>query len=93
MFAEMVINENVAPNLRSFTVLSLYGAHRADTPYEEDLIKGRMQLLENLRRDVKDERIVRAIDEAQQKLQKMLEGQTAPKASTPAPAPSAASAK
>ncbi len=85
MFAQMVINESVPSNLRAFTVLSLYGAHRADTPTGAEQIQGRMQLLENLRRDVKDDRTLRAIDEAQSNLQRLYQGETAPK--TPASAP------
>jgi len=84
MFAEMVVDASTPANLRDFTILSLYGAHRADTPYDSELIQGRLQLLENLKRDLKDERSVRAIAEAEQNLNKLLETETKPP-ETPAP--------
>ncbi len=83
MFAEMIVNEAVPANLRTYIVLSLYGAHRADTPYSSDLINGRMQLLDNLKRDVKDDRVLRAIDEAQLNLQKLQQPPPKPPPATP----------
>ncbi|MBN2508528.1 MAG: hypothetical protein JXQ71_17760 [Verrucomicrobia bacterium] len=93
MLASAVISDAMPHNLRSFIVMSLAGGHRAETPKDPHIIQGRLELLDYLRRNSNDERILRSIDETRGALQTLLEKRLAPQSPPPAetaPAPGAA---
>ncbi len=83
MFASAIASEAMPDNLKSFMVLSLSGGHRAATPKEPQIIQGRLELLDYLKRNTTDESILRSIGETQTELQKMLEQKLAERAEPP----------
>ena len=70
---DFVADEKTPAAIRAFTIQGLAGGSGRERPSEPDLLQGRIQLLKTLRETMKDERILRTIDETRAALERMLE--------------------
>jgi len=75
MLAEMLANESIPPGVRAFTVQNLAGGLRAEIPNDPEIAKGRLQALTQIRPGVKDERILKAIDDTALNLHRIINGE------------------
>ncbi len=80
IFAEAVANDAVQASLRAFTVKHLAGSAHGTAPKDPQVIRARLQLLENIKPTIKDAQILRSLDETSASLQKLLNTALAPPA-------------
>ena len=78
MFSQMVTNDGVPSGLRAYTIQGLAGSSRIEAPTDPYLIQARIQLLDQMRATVREERIQRAIDSTRADLDKILLGTATP---------------
>jgi hypothetical protein len=78
MLNQLVTDESIPSPIRAFTIQNLAGAPGRERPTDPQIIKSRIQVLQNLRGSLKDERILRSIDETVATLQKFLAAASQP---------------
>ena len=72
MFTELVGNESIPAPIRAYTIQSMAGGSGRETPSETSVIQARIQVLQNMRGSLKDERILRSLDDTKAALQRLL---------------------
>jgi hypothetical protein len=75
MFHSILVDETVPSGIRAFTIQGLAGGAGRERPSDPRLIEARLSLLRNYRGSLKDERLLRAIDDTKVALEKILQGQ------------------
>lgn len=83
VFSQLVADESLPFAIRALTIQSLAGGTGRETPSDPKLIQARMDLLRDARGQLKDERLLRSIDDTTARLAQILN----PPAPAPAPAP------
>lgn len=73
MLKEFVDNESSPAAVRAYTIQGLAGGAGRERPSDPKLIEGRLQLLKSIRESMKDERILRTIDDTKVSLEQLLE--------------------
>jgi hypothetical protein len=86
VFGQLVADESTPVGIRSMMIQGLAGSTGHEQPSDPKQIQGRIDALFEVRRNVKDERLLRSIDETAAKLQQLLTPTPTP-APAPAPAP------
>ena len=75
MLAEVLANESIPSGVRAFTVQNLVGGLRGEIPNDPEIAKARLQALTEVRSSVKDERILKAIDDTALNLHRVINGE------------------
>ena len=70
---EFVANDTSPAAIRAYTIQGLAGGSGREQPIDSTLIEGRLQLLKTMRDSMKDERILRTIDDTRAALERLLE--------------------
>lgn len=73
MLKEFVASDDRPAAIRAYTIQGLAGGSGREQPRDANLIQGRLQLLKTLRETMKDERILRTIDDTKASLERLLE--------------------
>ena len=69
---EFVANESSPAAIRAYTIQGLAGGAGRERPSDPNQIEGRLQLLKSIRETMKDERILRTIDDTKASLERLL---------------------
>ena len=69
---EFVASDTSPAAIRAYTIQGLAGGSGREQPSDSNLIEGRLQLLKTMRDSMKDERILRTIDETRAALERLL---------------------
>jgi hypothetical protein len=77
MLTEMLVNESVPAGVRAFTVQNLASGLRSEIPNDPEIAKARLAALTQIRSSVKDERILRAMDDTALILHRVIHGDPA----------------
>ena len=72
------VEDTIPPTIRAFTIQGLAGAGGREKPSDPKLIEARLGLLQNHRGTLKDERLLRAMDETKVALERLLASQAKP---------------
>ncbi|HXJ57898.1 MAG TPA: hypothetical protein VNU68_14675 [Verrucomicrobiae bacterium] len=78
LFQMIITDDTVPAGLRAFTIQGLAGGAGREKPSDAKLIESRLGLLQSYRGSLKDERLLRAIDETKAALELILSGQSKP---------------
>lgn len=78
MFNQLVSDDKIPPPIRALTVQNLAGGNGRERPVEPHIIQSRIQVLQNLRGSLKDERVLRSIDDTVATLQRLLAAASQP---------------
>lgn len=78
LFQSIITDDTVPAGLRAFTIQGLAGGAGREKPSDPKLIEARLGLLRNYRGSLKDERLLRAIDETRVALELIVSGQSKP---------------
>ena len=73
MLQDFVASDHNPAAIRAYTIQGLAGGSGRERPSDPNLIQGRIQLLKTLRESMKDERILRTIDDTRASLERLLE--------------------
>ena len=76
LFKQIITDEKVPANIRSYAITGLAGAGGKEKPYDPQLIQSRITLLHNFRSYLKDEKILKSIDDTKLALEQLLARQT-----------------
>lgn len=79
LFHEVISDEKVPSAIRAFAIIGLAGGSGKERPSEPALIQARLQLLQNYRSSLKDERLLKSIDDTKVTLEQILARQTSSK--------------
>jgi len=71
LFSETIVSEEIPSGIRAFTVQGLAGGSGRERPTDPAVIQSRIQLLQTLRGQTKDERILRSIDDTRTALERL----------------------
>jgi len=71
LFTETVSRDDIPAGVRAFTIQGLAGGPGRETPTDPAVIQGRVQLLQSLRGQVRDERLLLAIDQTRAALERL----------------------
>lgn len=78
LFQNILLDESIPSGVRAFTIQGLAGGSGRERPSDPKLIEARLSLLQNYRGSLKDERLLRAIDDTKTALEKIIRGQSQP---------------
>ena len=70
---EFIASDESPAAIRAYTIQGLAGGSGRERPSDPNVIEGRLQLLKSMRESMKDERILRAMDETRSALDRLLE--------------------
>jgi len=74
LFQNILLDDSIPAGIRAYTIQGLAGGSGRERPSDPHLIEARLSLLQNYRRTLKDERLLRAIDDTKVALEKILHG-------------------
>jgi len=77
LFKQIITDEKVPAAIRSYAITGLAGGAGKEKPYDPQLIQSRITLLHNFRSYLKDEKILKSIDDTKIILEQLLARQTA----------------
>jgi hypothetical protein len=77
LFKQIISDEKVPAAIRSYAVVGLAGGAGKERPSDPQLIQSRLTLLHNFRSYLKDEKLLKSIDDAKVILEQILARQTA----------------
>jgi hypothetical protein len=77
LFKQIISDEKVPASMRAYAITGLAGGAGKERPYDPQLIQSRLTLLHNYRSTLKDETLLRAIDNTKVILERILARQTA----------------
>ena len=77
LFKQIITDEKVPAAIRSYAITGLAGGAGKEKPYDPQLIQSRITLLHNFRSYLKDEKILKSIDDTKVILEQILARQTA----------------
>jgi len=72
LFKQIITDEKVPANIRSYAISGLAGGAGREKPYDPALIQSRITLLHNFRSYLKDEKILKSIDDTKVVLEQLL---------------------
>jgi hypothetical protein len=75
LFQNILLDESIPAGIRAFTVQGLAGGAGKEKPSDPKLVESRLNLLRTYRGSLKDERLLRAIDDTKAALEQILTGQ------------------
>jgi hypothetical protein len=75
-FKQVITDETVPPGIRSFAIIGLAGGSGREKPEDPQLIQSRLTLLHDFRSYLKDEKILKSIDDTKLALEQILTKQT-----------------
>lgn len=78
LFRNVLLDEAIPAGVRAYTVQGLAGGGGKERPTDPKLIESRLSLLQTYRGSLKDERILRAMDDTKAALEQILTGQVKP---------------
>jgi hypothetical protein len=77
LFKQIISDEKVPAAIRSFAIVGLAGGAGKEKPYDPQLIQSRLTLLHNFRSYLKDEKLLKSIDDTKVILEQILAQQSA----------------
>jgi hypothetical protein len=77
LFKQIISDEKVPASIRSYAIVGLAGGAGKERPYDPQLIQSRLTLLHNYRSYLKDEKLLKSIDDTKVILEQILARQTA----------------
>jgi hypothetical protein len=77
LFKQIISDEKVPAAIRSFAIVGLAGGAGKEKPYDPQLIQSRLTLLHNFRSYLKDEKLLKSIDDTKVVLEQILARQSA----------------
>jgi hypothetical protein len=76
LFKQIISDEKVPASIRSYAIVGLAGGAGKERPSDPDLIQSRLTLLHNFRSYLKDEKLLKSIDDTKVILEQILARQT-----------------
>jgi uncharacterized membrane protein len=77
LFKQIISDEKVPSSIRSYAIVGLAGGAGRERPFDPQLIQSRLTLLHNFRSYLKDEKLLKSIDDTKIILEQILARQTA----------------
>lgn len=77
LFKQIISDEKVPSAIRSYAIVGLAGGAGRERPFDPQLIQSRLTLLHNFRSYLKDEKLLKSIDDTKVILEQILARQTA----------------
>jgi hypothetical protein len=75
LFKDVIADESIPSGIRAYTIQGLAGGTGKEKPSDPQLIQARLQLLQSYRGSLKDERLLKSIDDTRTALEAILAGQ------------------
>jgi hypothetical protein len=75
LFKDVITDESIPSGIRAYTIQGLAGGTGKEKPSDPQLIQARLQLLHSYRGSLKDERLLKSIDDTRVALEAILAGQ------------------